>query len=210
MNAIILAGGENKRLPIIKGYLEINGKRVIESNVDLLKKIFDKVIISTNNPELYFYLSIPMVGDIMKDRGPMTGILSALNIPEISEIFVTACDMPFISAVLVKYIVAKWDKKWDAVIPIFDNKPQPLLGIYSKKIAHKMEDSIRNGTKSLRQFFNKINVFYIKEKVVSKIDHEGKSFVNINTIADLEKEIERDVKFLDYSINNTENILYCC
>lgn len=196
MNALILAGGENKRLPVIKGFLEINGRRLIDSNVDLLKSIFDKVFVSTNTPELYFYLGLQMVGDTMKERGPMTGILSTLNIPEISDIFVTACDMPFINAELVNYIVGKWDKKWDGVIPVFDKMPQPLLGIYSKNIAHNMENSIRNGIKSLRQFLHRINVLYIKEKDVRKIDHEGKSFVNINSLADLEQETGRDVKFL--------------
>ena len=191
MQALILAGGENKRLPMIKGFLEINGKRIIDSNVNLLDRIFDKVIISTNDPERYFYLGRPMVGDKVRDRGPMTGILSVLNIPEISEIFVTACDMPFISAELIQYIVSQWDKKWDAAIPIFDKKPQPLLGVYSKTIAPNMENSIKHGTRSLRKFIQNINVLYVHEQEVRNIDREGKSFVNINTLEDIQQVIRR-------------------
>jgi molybdopterin-guanine dinucleotide biosynthesis protein A len=186
IDALILAGGENKRLPILKGFLEIDGKRIIESNIDLLKRIFDRVIISTNMPEHYFYLGLPMVGDTMRKRGPMTGILSALNMPEISEIFVTACDMPFISGALIRSIVDQWNKKWDAVIPVFDKRPQPLLGIYSKIIAQNMENSINNGTRSLRKFLEGIHVLYINEEAIRKIDREGKSFVNINTPEDVE------------------------
>lgn len=191
MNAVILAGGENKRLPMIKGFLEIDGKRIIESSIDLLENIFDKVIISTNNPEHYFYLGRPMIGDTMRERGPMTGILSALNLPEISEIFVTACDMPFISGELIRSIVDQWDKKWDAVIPFYEKKPQPLLGIYSKTIAQDMEDSIKSGKRSLRKFLQGIQVLYISEKDVRRIDREGKSFVNINTPEDAENVIGR-------------------
>jgi len=191
MNALILAGGENKRLPMIKGFLEIDGKRIIESNIDVLDKIFDKVIISTNNPELYFYLGRPMVGDTMGHRGPMTGILSALNIPEISEIFVTACDMPFISSELIRSIVAQWDTRWDAVIPVFDKEPQPLLGIYSQHIAQNMEKSIKNGKRSLRKFLEGIHVLYINEKAIRRIDRYGKSFININTPEDAENVIGR-------------------
>ena len=134
MHALILAGGENKRLPVIKGFLEIDGRRIIDSNAEILTGIFDGVLVSTNSPEDYFYLGLPMVGDTMEQRGPMTGILSAVNLPEISEIFVTACDMPFISDELIQYIAGQWDKKWDAAVPVFAHKPQPLLGIYSKKI----------------------------------------------------------------------------
>src|SRR4030042_4003710 len=145
MDALILAGGENKRFPVIKGFLEVDGKRVIESNIELLSKIFDRVIISANDPELYFYLGATMVGDVVEYRGPMTGILSAFTIPEVSEIFVTACDMPFIKPELIKYIVDKCEKKYDAAIPIFDKKPQQLFGIYSKRLAKRMEQRIENG-----------------------------------------------------------------
>jgi molybdopterin-guanine dinucleotide biosynthesis protein A len=189
MDALILAGGENKRLPLIKGFLEINGKKIIESNTELLKTIFDRVIISTNNPELYFYLGVLMVGDIMKKRGPMTGIFSVLAVPEVSEIFVTACDMPFLNAELIKYIVGRWSDKLDAVIPVFDKRPQPLLGIYSKRIVRKLEEAIKYGKRSLREFLQEIDVLYIEEEIVRSMDREGRFFININTMEDFRREI---------------------
>ena len=206
MKALILAGGENKRLPVIKGFLEINGRRIIELNIELLKGIFDCVIISTNDPGLYFYLGVPMVGDIVKYKGPMTGILSALVTLEVPDIFVTACDMPFIKPQLVKYIINKWKnsnknpltincysspkKGWDAAIPVFDNKPQPLFGIYSKKVIRNMEETIKNDSRSLREFLKKLDVLYISEDEVRTIDPEGRSFVNINTLEDYEKAMK--------------------
>ena len=201
MDALILAGGENKRLPSIKGFIEINGRRIIESTIELLNKIFERVIISTNTPELYFYLGVPMIGDIIKYKGPMTGILSALSSLKAPEIFVTACDMPFINPRLVRYIVERWEevasntlypfekKKWDGIIPLFDKRLQPLLGIYSKEITCSMEESIKNGQVGLREFLHKINIFYIKEDEVRAIDPKGRSFVNINTPEDFKKEI---------------------
>ena len=189
MDALILAGGENKRMPVIKAFIEINHRKIIDSNVNLLKTMFNRVIISTNNPELYFYLGIPMVGDIINYKGPMTGIFSALNLPDVSELFVLACDMPFINAILIKYIADMWKDEWDALIPIFNEKPQPLHGIYSKKIVKKMQAEIEYEKRSLIEFLRKINISYIEEKEVRNIDPEGRSFVNINTIKDLEKEI---------------------
>lgn len=221
MKALILAGGENKRLPVIKGFLDIKGKSIIESNIELLMRIFDCVIISTNNPECYFYLGVPMIGDIVKHRGPLTGILSALITLEAPEIFVTACDMPFIKPELIKYIVDKYktqstvspirpsgrkskgggkspgpgswtpgsDQSWNALIPVFENKPQPLLGIYSKRLVQKMENSIKEGIRGLREFLKKIDALYVGEEEVRAIDPEGRSFVNINTIEDYKKAI---------------------
>ena len=188
MDALILAGGENRRIPFLKGFLDINGTKIIESNVRLLKGIFNRVLISTNSPELYFYLGALMVGDVIKYRGPMTGIYSALNVPDVSDVFVTACDMPFINVILIQHMINKWDGKWDSVIPVFDNRPQPLFGIYSQKITGKIEDSIKKGRSSLRELLKRINVLYIKEEEVRSIDTEGKSFVNINTMEDFKRE----------------------
>jgi len=216
VDALILAGGENKRLSAVKGFLEIGGRRIIDSTVELLNTIFKRVVISTNTPELYFYLGVRRVGDIMKYRGPMTGILSALSSLKAPEIFVTACDMPFINPELVLFIVNRWEestksfphpkinvtpdtfhpsekRKWDGIIPLFDKRPQPLLGIYSKEIINSMEESINNGETGLRQFLQKINVLYIKEEEIRAIDPTGKSFVNINTPEDFEKEIGGEI-----------------
>jgi len=188
VNALILAGGENKRLPMTKGFLELKGRKIIESTIGLLKEIFASVIISTNTPESYFHLGFPMVGDVMTYKGPMTGIFSALASLEETEIFVTACDMPFIRPDLIRYIVGRWSNTWEAVIPIFDGEPQPLLGIYSTQLLPRMEERIKKHKRGLRAFLNTREVQYIEEDQVRLIDQEGRSFVNINTIQDYEKE----------------------
>ncbi len=188
MDALILAGGENKRIPVVKGFLEIQNRKIIEKNLGLLKRLFKRVLISANAPELYFYLGSPMVGDVLDSRGPMTGILSALVSTEASDIFVIACDMPYINAILIQYIVERWDNRFDAAIPLHEQKPQPLFGIYSKRIADKMEWSIKTGRRSVRDFLKEIAVYYISEEEVKSIDRKGRSFVNINTAEDYKRE----------------------
>jgi molybdenum cofactor guanylyltransferase len=188
MDALILAGGENKRIPLTKGFLEIRNRKIIETNIELLKSIFSRVILSVNNPELYFYLGLPMIGDVVDSRGPMTGILSVFMNTEPADIFVTACDMPYINAILIKYMIERYNDRFEALIPLYDGKPQPLFGIYAKRLSGPMEQRIRAGKKSLLDFLKTINVRYIKEEEVRKIDPEGRSFVNINTFKDYQRE----------------------
>ncbi|MEW6570681.1 MAG: NTP transferase domain-containing protein, partial [Nitrospirota bacterium] len=116
-----------------------------------------------------------------------------LAIPGVHSIFVTACDMPFINAILIQHIVSKWDNKWDAMIPIFDAKSQPLFGIYSKKILKDMEREIKYGKGGLREFLKKMNVCYVNEEEIRQIDPGGRSFVNINTMRDFEREIGGEI-----------------
>jgi len=188
MDALILAGGENKRIPFIKGFLETAEGRIVEVTIQRLRKVFNRIILSTNTPEYYYYLGLPMVGDIIRVKGPMTGIFSALSLPDVSAVFVTACDMPDINGILIKYIAGRWMNEYDAVIPVFNNEPQPLFGVYSKRAARRMEEALHHEKRSLRGFLRDCNVLYIQETDVRKIDPEGRSFVNINTMQDFEKE----------------------
>lgn len=188
MDALILAGGENTRIPVPKGFLLIDGERIIDRNIGLFGAYFKRIFISTNTPELYFYTGAIMIGDIMPQKGPMTGLYSVLTVPGVSEVFVTACDMPFINVILVQYLVERWTRGVDAVIPVYRNKPEPLFGVYSKKIVGVMEDSIGKGEGSLQHFLSKITVLFVGEEEVIQRDPEGKSFVNINTLEDYRRE----------------------
>lgn len=190
MTAVILSGGENRRIPLIKGFIEVDGKRIIESQIELLRAIFEKVIISTNTPELYFYLGVPMIGDIQLQRGPMSGILSVLLSTGEDEIFVIACDMPFIKPDLIRHILR--EKAGDATMPVFSGKPEPLLAVYTKNTIGVMEKAIMEGKTSLRDMLDEINVRYIKDSETRAIDPEGRSFVNVNTEDDL-KQLTKEV-----------------
>lgn len=188
MDALILAGGENTRIPVPKGFLLINGHRIIDRNLLLFKSVFERTYISTNAPELYFYTGARMVGDVLPSKGPITGIYSVLMVPGISAVFVTACDMPFINVILMQYIIERWEQGRDAVIPVFRKKPEPLFAIYSRNVAGTMEDCIRKGDVGLQKILAKIDVLYIQEEEVRRRDPEGKSFVNINTLEEYQKE----------------------
>jgi len=188
MTGIILAGGENRRIPWLKGHIEINGKRIIDSSVGLMKGLFDRVVISTNAPELYFYCGAPMIGDVINQRGPLTGIFSVLSNIKDNAIFAVACDMPFLNERLMRYIVDKYKmQQRDAVIPVFEGRPQPLFGIYSRNILGVIEERLNKGLKKLKDMLTEINVLYIKEEEVRQIDPEGRSFLNINTMEDYKK-----------------------
>ena len=193
MEALVLAGGTNKRFGATKSFIKINNCRIIDTNIKLLQNIFMKVLLSTNDPEQYFYLGVPMVGDIVKDKGPMAGILSALMLTDVNAVFVTACDMPCIHVDFIRFIKRKWTDNYHAVIPVFHGETHPLFGVYSKEVAGIMEKSMRNNMTSLRDFLREIKVLYIQEKDVKDYDPEGKSFININTKDDFRKEIGGEI-----------------
>lgn len=184
-SAAILAGGENRRMPVLKAFIEVDGQKIIEKNLGLIKRIFNEIFIVTNQPGAYSYLDVPMLGDIYDIRGPMTGILtSLLNSPE-QWVFVSACDMPFINIDLIRYM-ASGRKGFDAVVPVLKGKPEPLFSLYSKRLLTSMEKSLLSDKKSLKDFLGGKRVQYITTREIRKFDPEAVSFINLNTPRDID------------------------
>jgi len=190
---VILAGGENRRIPALKGFLSVEGKAIIERSIDTLTRILGKTVISTNMPEKYFCFGLPLIGDITQDKGPIIGILSVLAATGEDSVFVVACDMPFVSGKLVRYMVESFrgkmarDAHVDAVIPVFEGKTEPLFGIYTRRVLPTIEDMLQNGRKGLIAMLEDLNVQYLTDQEVRAEDPKGASFVNINTMEDYER-----------------------
>lgn len=194
ITGVILAGGQNSRFPITKGFITVEGLPIIERNLALMRSLFHEVMISTNMPGAFFYLGAPLLGDVLPSRGPMSGIYTALINSRDSSIFITACDMPFIEAGTIQMVCNKHLKRSrmgpvDATIPVFDGEPQPLFGVYGKPVLPALEEAVMQDKVTLKRFLNDIRVQYIDEPEVRAADPEGRSFININTVEDYKKLI---------------------
>jgi molybdopterin-guanine dinucleotide biosynthesis protein A len=181
-------------MPYLKGLLTVDGRTIIERSRDVLQKVFDRVVISTNSPEWYFRFGLPLIGDVKRKSGPMTGILSVLLATGEDSVFVAACDMPFLSEELLRYMRtlfedqrARGKREQDAAVPVFGGKKEPLLGIYTRNVVKVMEEMLKDGNTSLQAMLGNIEVLYIDEEAVMARDPLGKSFVNINTMEDYKK-----------------------
>ena len=194
--AVILAGGGSRRFGALKSFINIEDRPLIARNLALLKELFHEVFISTNLPEPYFnivgYLGAPLIGDVLPSRGPMSGIHSALLNAKGPGIFVVACDMPFLNKKVLTFILEQRLRRCrefgpcDATVPVFNNRPQPLSGVYSRTLLPYLEEGIVHEKTSLISFLNEVNTYFINESDVRKIDPEGRSFMNINTVEDYE------------------------
>lgn len=184
-SAAILAGGENTRMPVLKAFIEVEGQKIIERNLEIMKKSFREIFIVTNQPEEYVYLNMPLLGDIYNVRGPMTGVFTSLMNASNRWVFISACDMPFLNRDLIEYMASKIDNS-DAVVPVKKGKTEPLFAFYSKRLLSSMEKSILSDKRSLKDFLNNKRVQYIKISEIKKIDPEAKSFINLNNPEDID------------------------
>jgi molybdopterin-guanine dinucleotide biosynthesis protein A len=190
--AVILAGGANRRFPTLKAFIRIGSTTIIERNLSLLGGLFPTVFINTNTPEVYAHLKAPMIGDVLPSKGPMSGIHAALLNAGGDSAFVAACDMPFLNADVVSFIVERYREcssagPCDAVIPVFNGAPQPLCGVYAKSMLARLEEGVTDNKASMRPLLSEVRTCFIDEAALRGIDPDGRSFVNINTPEDYER-----------------------
>jgi molybdopterin-guanine dinucleotide biosynthesis protein A len=191
ITAVILAGGLNARYPGPKGLIKIDGRSIMERNAALLRSVFDEVLISSNRPDIYGRFGSRVVVDALPSRGPMTGVYTALLNAGDDDVFVTACDIPFPSAGLIRLLCRRHMRleagdRRAATIPLFRGRPQPLFGIYGRVAIASMKEAILSDKVCLARFLDEIGAAYLPEADVRTVDPDGRSFININTPEDLE------------------------
>lgn len=187
--AVILAGGQNTRYPFLKSFIELGGVRIIERTIELLRKTFPSVLLSTNQPERYFHLGLPMIGDVLPSRGPMSGMHASLLHADGDAALFLACDMPFVADDVVTcicehYCRAAASGPVDVVVPVFHGRPQPLIAVYAKSVLPALEGAVCTDKVALLRFFEEVRASFVAEAVLKNMDAEGRSFVNINTVDD--------------------------
>lgn len=181
---VILAGGENSRMPEPKAFIKVNGRSIIQRALRTYGQLFSNSLIVTNQPEHYSHFGIRMCGDVYNIRGPMTGILTSLMNASDPWVFVSACDMPFLNKNLIEFM-ASYRRTYEAVVPLYKGRPEPLHAYYSSRLTKSMEKALLSGNRAMKDFLRSKRVKYLSFRELRKFDPGGKSIVNINTPRDL-------------------------
>jgi molybdopterin-guanine dinucleotide biosynthesis protein A len=190
--AIILAGGDSKRLNQPKALLDFNGQSLIEVMVEILQKLFSRITLVTDCPELYRGLPVEIVGDLFSDRvkSPLRGIYSGLIASSLPHQFVVPCDMPYLNPDLIRHMQT-FAAKADAVVPLVGSYYQPLHAFYSRDCIGIIEKQIEAGRYKITDFYAKIKVCYLGKTEIDRFDPQQRSFININTWGDYQLALEQ-------------------
>lgn len=180
ITGVILAGGESRRMGSDKSLLPINGARFIDHVYNRMAELFDEVLIVTNSPELYEDIPCRKVPDIYYAQGALAGIHSGLAHAINDKIFVVGCDMPFLSAEIVRYLCTL-AAKGDTIMPHSSSGIEPLHAIYTKSCLAAMEEALDAGQRRIITIFPKVRVYEASAEELMAIDAQELSFYNVNT-----------------------------
>ena len=181
-SGVILAGGRNSRFSgRNKAFIRIGGKRIIDRTYGLFKELFEEIILVTNDPLQYVEWNLNIVTDIFPLQSALTGIHAGLFFTTNPYAFFAACDTPFLKRELIETILDKIEPGIDIIIPETSEGLEPLCAVYSKQCLKPAEQHLVQKKLKIRQFFRKVRVKKLSEKVLREKDLDLLSFFNINT-----------------------------
>ncbi|RPI95845.1 MAG: molybdenum cofactor guanylyltransferase, partial [Chloroflexi bacterium] len=131
----IIAGGQSSRMGTDKSFVPLRGKPLIEHLLDRVGSLGqNETILITNCPDDYAHLGLPMFTDVLPGKGALGGIYTAIHASQSPYTLALACDMPFVNADLLRYMLALTGSgEVDVVVPRVDDYPQGLHAIYGKE-----------------------------------------------------------------------------
>ncbi len=182
VTGIILAGGKSSRMGIDKGLINLNGQPMIQSIIDTLKSIFETLLIISNNNE-YKKFGLPVHEDLIKNKGPVGGIYTALEKTKTETNIIISCDTPFVSAEVIRKLLAESDST-KVLIAKHNEKEHPLIGVYKKECRQVFKTNLDQNQLKLRS----VNAQLDYKVVVLPIEEfTSRIFANINTKEDLKQ-----------------------
>lgn len=197
---VILAGGASTRFGAPKALATVGGRRIVDRVRDALAAVLPEVVVSANDPDLFADLDLPLRPDDVPGAGPLGGIHTALRwAMEVGRpgALVVACDMPWVSAPLLRAIVERAaSTPAGAVVPESGGRRglEPLCAWYSIHSLPQVERMIAEGEHRVhRLVIGGVDAEVIPLDEVRRIGDPELLFLNVNTVDDLRTAEERSV-----------------
>ncbi|MCP9442371.1 MAG: molybdenum cofactor guanylyltransferase [Nitrospira sp.] len=170
-----------------KRFLFVGEHTLLERSLAVLQGVFQSVSIVIGDDSTVIEARVPVWRDIIPNCGSLGGIYTGLKLSKTPYIFAVACDMPFISPIVIQYLVSLKNHV-DVVMPRSEFGPQPTHALYSGRCLPVIETMVRSGRLSIKDVVNEasLRVRWVQQAEISGLDPGGRSFFNVNTPEELE------------------------
>ena len=184
ISAVLLAGGESRRMGQHKATLLFHGKLLWEIQLELLQRLEPaEIFISAKTDPAWRPADFHFVIDNPPSRGPLSGIAAALAQIHTAHLFALAIDMPFMSENYLRYLCDQIEPGV-GVLPKIGNRAEPLAAIYPREASAVFETALAGTDFSLQSIVCRL-VESGKLREVTVKEHETKLFLNVNEPSDM-------------------------
>ncbi len=180
LKGIVLAGGKSSRFGEDKSLAQWKGATLLERAVDLLNALdLDPEVIVSSDKQ-YSFLTCPTHNDIVPEKGPLGGLVTAFSLFPESALLVLTCDMPFLTQGVLRELVQAHQRSDCPVVFEADGVRQPFPGIYLSAFKTQAQECLVSTRPSVKHFLSLIPTLEILPAPA-----DLKVFLNVNTPEDL-------------------------
>jgi len=190
VTGVVLAGGASRRMGQNKALMPLGGERLVDRVVRTLGESCSELLMVTNSPEVYADAGIRMVGDVCPGKGSLGGIYSAIYHATTPYVLVVACDMPFLHATSLTYLIEQIGDH-DVVIPDVLGEQQPLHAIYARTCLEPIRRRLEADRLKIVGFLPEVRVRTVTAAELQVFDPELLAFQNLNTPEEYEAAARR-------------------
>lgn len=185
VEAFVLSGGKSSRMGRDKGLVLLKGKPMVSYVLDALVEIEIPVNIIAND-SAYRSFGFPVFSDVVIEKGPMGGLLTAFENTKTEVILLVSCDMPLISSEAIQQLLTLADKDI-MVVATAEGRLNPLFALYPVTLKLEIEERISSGRLKMSDL-----ILENKHTLVHSISRENPNiFRNVNNEEELKLTEEK-------------------
>jgi molybdopterin-guanine dinucleotide biosynthesis protein A len=184
ISAVLLAGGESRRMGEDKATLLFRGEPLWHIQLDLLRKLEPaEILISARIDPVWRPNEYEFVPDDTPSRGPLSGLAAALGKIRTKHVLGLAIDMPFMNE---RYLRSLYEciKPSCGVLPKIGNRAEPLAAIFPAEARMDFALALTGANFSLQQLTERLTNAG-RLHVVPVEDRDVELFRNLNERDDL-------------------------
>jgi molybdenum cofactor guanylyltransferase len=172
----ILAGGQAARFGgRDKSALLVDGRSILDRQLAELSSVTDDVMIVGG--------AHATIHDVVPGCGPLGGLHAALTKARGDAVFVVACDMPYVTAALARYLLSLAGDV-DAVVPRTERGYHPLCAVYARACLEPAAVRLAERRLALRELLAEVNTRVVTEEELRRVGAPSRLLANVNTPAE--------------------------
>ena len=156
ISAVLLAGGESRRMGRDKATLPWRGRPLWEWQIEKLRALHpEKILLSARSDVPWRPSDVEVIVDVPPSRGPLSGLAVALAAIKTDHLLTLAVDMPFMTTENL-LTLCSLVTKGIGVIPTIEGRAEPLGAIYPKETGAAFQEALRGDNFSLQPLVRKL------------------------------------------------------
>jgi molybdenum cofactor guanylyltransferase len=135
LTALLLAGGESRRLGRDKATIEFDGQPLWKRQLEILGALEpERIFVSLRAIPTWLPNNAELLLDDPPSRGPLSGLTKALATMRTTHLVALAVDMPFMTSEQLQRL-CKLAETGRGVVPMIGDRAEPLAAVYPVEAA---------------------------------------------------------------------------